>query len=108
MIAEKMVRKLIHQFDTHPNRDSLMEDLNNRRKFNQFSEKSKELITSMGNTPYFELWEISSEIQCPDCSLYWEAGIVYCTCGKCMQPSERNRQLKNAGHDALSISWLRH
>ena len=57
------------------------------------SEKSKELITSMGNTEYFELCETSSEIQCLDCDLFWEAGIIHCTCGKCMQPTERNRQL---------------
>ena len=29
-----------------------------------------ELISSMGNTEYFELCEISSKIQCPDRSLY--------------------------------------
>ena len=63
----EMVKKLIHQFDTHPNRDSSME--------------------------YFELREISSKIQCPDCSFFWDVGIVHCTCGKCLQPSERNRRL---------------
>ena len=57
----------------------------------------------MGNTEHFELCETSSEIQCPVCALYWEAGIVYCTCGKCMQPTERNRQLNKERHDVLSI-----
>ena len=60
----EMVRKLIHQFDTHPNRGSLMEDFNKTEEFNQFSEKSMELIGSMSNTEYFELCEISSKIQC--------------------------------------------
>ena len=32
----------------------------------------------------------------------WEAGIT-CTCGKCMQPTERNRQLNKARYDVLSI-----
>ena len=66
-------------------------------------EKSKELITSMGNTEYFELCEISSNIPCFVCSLNWEVGIVYYTCGKSMQPSERNRQLNKARYDVLSI-----
>ena len=57
----------------------------------------------MCNTEYFELCEISSKRQCFDCSLYWEVGIVYCTCGKCMQPSGRNRQLNKARYDVLSI-----
>ena len=43
-------------------------------EFNPFSEKSKELITSMGNTENFELCETSSERQHPDCALYWESG----------------------------------
>ena len=41
------VKKLIHQFETHPNRESLMADLDKKQKFNLFSEKSKELIRSM-------------------------------------------------------------
>ena len=41
------------------NRDSSIEDLNKTVEFNPFSEKSKELITDMGNTEYCELCEIS-------------------------------------------------
>ena len=67
-----MVEKVIHQFDTHLNRDSLMEDLNKTAEFSQFSEKSKELISSMGNMEYFELCEISSKMQCPDSLQKWE------------------------------------
>ena len=80
-----------------------MEDLNKTEEFNSFSEKSKELITSMGNTEHFELCETSSKIQCADCSSHLEVDTVYCTCGKCMQPSERNQQLKEARYDGLSI-----
>ena len=61
-IARKPSKILIQQFDPHPNRDSLIEDLNKTEEFNPFSEKSKELITSMGNTEYFELCEICSKI----------------------------------------------
>ena len=98
-----MVKRRIQQFENHPNKDSLGQNLNKNEEFNPFSEKSKELITSIGNTVYFELCEISSKIQCPGCALYWEMGIVYCTCGKCMQPSERNRQLNKEIYDVLSI-----
>ena len=94
-LIAKIVKRLIQQFENHPNRDSLIKDLNKTEEFNPFSEKSKDLITSMGNTEYFELREISSEIQCPDCALHWEVGIVFCTCGICMQPTERNRQLNS-------------
>ena len=38
MIAE-MVKKLIHQFDTHPNRDSLMEHLNKTEEIQSVQRK---------------------------------------------------------------------
>ena len=97
-VRREAVKKLIHT-----NRESMMADLNENQKFNLFSEMSKESIRSKGNTGYFEMCEISSKVQCPDCSRYWETGIVYCTCGKCLQPSERNRQLNKERFDVLSI-----
>ena len=53
---KETVKRLIQQFENHPNRDSLIQDLNKTDEFNPFSEKSKEMITSMGNTEYFELF----------------------------------------------------
>ena len=67
MFAEKKVRRLIHQFETHPNRESLMADSDKNQKINLFSEKSKGLIRSVGKTEYFEMCEITSEVQCKDC-----------------------------------------
>ena len=46
------------------------------------SKKSKELTTSMGNTEFFALLETSSKIQSPDCAVFWEVGVICCTCGK--------------------------
>ena len=71
------VKRLIQQFENHHNRDSLIQNLNKTEEFNPFSEKSKELITSMGNTEYFQLCETSSEIQCPDLRSWHRI-----TCGK--------------------------
>ena len=73
-----------------------MKDLNKTEEFNPFSEKSKELITSMGNTEDFELCDISSEIQCSDCSSCWDAGIVTAPAAN-VEPSERNRQVNKEG-----------
>ena len=63
-----IIKRLTQQFENHPNQDSLTEDLRKTEEFNPFREKSKELITSLGNTEYFEFCETSSEIQCPDCA----------------------------------------
>ena len=80
------------------------------KNFNLFSEKSKELIRIMRNTEYFEMFEITSKVQCRDCPLSWEVGILYRTCGKCLTPSERDRQLDKDRYDVLSfpiIWWQR-
>ena len=57
----------------------------------------------MGNTEYFEMCEIISEVQCQDCLLYWEMGTVYCACGACLRTSQKNRKLKKDRFDVLSI-----
>ena len=70
-IAEKRSKKLIQQFENHPNKESFLQDLNKTQEINKFSEKSKKLITDMVNTEIFKLCETSSKKQCPDCALYW-------------------------------------
>ena len=85
-VRRETVKKLTDQFETHPNRESLKADLEKNQKFNLFSEKTKELTRSMGNTESFEMCEITSKVQCQDRLLYCEIGIVYCTCGECLQP----------------------
>ena len=102
-VRRETVRRLIHQFETHPNRESLMTDLDKNQKFDLFSEKSKGKICSIGNMEYFEMCEIISEIQCQDFLLYRERGIVYCTCGKCLQLSPKNRRKNKDRYDVLSI-----
>ena len=89
--------------ENHPNRVSMIKDLNRTEEFNPFSEESKELITDIGNTGILELYETSCEIQCPDSAFYWEAGIVCCTGGTCMHPTERHRQMNKERFDVLSI-----
>ena len=46
-VRRETVRRPVHQFETHPNRELLIPDLDKNPKFNLFSEESKELIRSM-------------------------------------------------------------
>ena len=57
----------------------------------------------MGNTEIFELCETSSKKQCPDCALYWEIDIVYCSCGRSLKPSQKTKQFDKKNCKALSI-----
>ena len=77
------VERLIQQFESHPNKESSLQDMNQTEKIGEFSEKSQKLIADMKNSEIFELCETSSKKQCSDCNLFWEIGIVYCTCGRC-------------------------
>ena len=47
--TRKAVKKLIHLFGTHLSREALKADLEKDQEFKPFSEKSKDMIRSMGN-----------------------------------------------------------
>ena len=61
-IRKEAVKKLI-QFETHPNREALKADPEKDQAFNPFSETSKDMTRSMGNTEYFEMCEITPKLQ---------------------------------------------
>ena len=61
------------------------------------------MIHTMGNIDCFELREISSKAHCLHCLKYRTEGIVYCTCGKCVIPSEYSRKFDRENFDARSI-----
>ena len=82
-IRKQEVQKLIHWSENHPNEEALHKDIQPTRAFNPFSEQSKDMIHSMGNMKYFEMCEITPNIQCRNCMTCWPKGIVYCTCGTC-------------------------
>ena len=83
---KEAVQKLIHQFETHPNREALQTDMKQNNAFNPSSEQSEEMIYRMGNMEYFEICEMTSKIQCHNCVTYWTKGSVNCTCGTCLRP----------------------
>ena len=67
------------------------------------SKESKDLIADMNNTEIFELCETSSKQQCPDCNLYWEAGIVYCTCGRCLRISRSEKEVDKSNNNVQAM-----
>ena len=91
---EDKVKQVLKKFENHPNKESFIQDFKQTKEINEFSKESQGLIPDMSNAEIFELCETSSKQQCLDCNLYWEAGIVYCSCGRCFRISrnERGRQ----------------
>ena len=97
------VRELVKKIESHPLRQDLQADLQQNNAYNPLSEESKKMIRDMGNVELFELCETIPEVQCSECLLYWNQGIVYCTCGHLLKENESSQHFHQWRLDALSI-----
>ena len=80
------VRELVKKIESHPHRQDLQAELQQNNAYNPFSEKSKKMIKDMCNVELLELCEFTG--QCKECLLYWNQGIVYCTCGHLLRENQ--------------------
>ena len=85
------VQELVKRFETHPHRAALQADLQQNNVYNPFSENSKDMIRELSNVELVELCETTPKVQCSHCLLYWNQGIVYCTCAQCLIYIESRR-----------------
>ena len=69
----------------------------------RFGKKSKKMIKDMSNVELFELCETIPEVQCKGCLLYWNQGIVNCTCGHLLRENQSSRGILRWTLDLLSI-----
>ena len=97
------VRELVKKIESHPRRQDLQADLQRSNAYNPFSEKSKMMLRDMGNVELFELCETILKGQCKECRLYWNQGIVYCTCGYLLRENQSSRSILQWTLDLLSI-----
>ena len=61
------------------------------------------MIRELGNVELFELCETMPKVQCSQCLLYWNQGVIQCTCGQCLIDSESRRKFNKLRLDAFSI-----
>ena len=97
------VQELVKEIESHPHREALQADLQQNDVCNPFSNNSKAMICELGNVELFELCETIPKVQCSHCLLYWNEGIVYCTCGQFLVDSESRRKVHKLRLDAVSI-----
>ena len=55
----RLIRRLVHQVKTHPNKDALIADLQSNHPYSPFSEEAKQMIRNLGIVECFVLCEIS-------------------------------------------------
>ena len=60
------------------------------------------MIREMGNVELFELCETIPKVQCSQCLLCWNQGVICCTCGHCLVESDSRRKFNKLRSDALS------
>ena len=60
-----------------PQQAAFHADLQQIRVYNPFSKNSNEMIRELGNVEFFELCETTPKVQCSQCLLDWNQGIVY-------------------------------
>ena len=96
------VRELVKNV-SQPHRQDLQADLQQSNANNPLSEKSKKMIQGMGDVELFELCETIPKVQCSECLLYWNQGIVYCTCGHLLRENQSSRGILRWKLDLLSI-----
>ena len=97
------VRELVKKIESHPHRRALQADWHQNDANNPFSEESKVMIREMGNVELFELCETIPKVQCSECLLYCNQGIVHCTCGHLLKESESSQSFHQWRLDAFSI-----
>ena len=97
------VRELVKKIESHPHRRALQADLQQNNFYNPFSDESKAMIREMGYVELFELCETIPKVQCSECLLYWNQGVIYCTCGHLLVESESSQNVHQWRLDAFSI-----
>ena len=97
------VRELVKKIESHPHRRALQADLQQNNAYNPFSDESKAMIRDVGNIELFELCETNPKVQCSQCLLCWNQGVICCTCGHLLRETEASRHLHQWRLDALSI-----
>ena len=97
------VQELVQRIENHLHRAALQADLQQKSVYSPFSKNSKEMIRELGSVELFELCETTPKVQCSQCLLFWNQGIVYCTSKQCLIYSEFRRKIDKLRLDAISI-----
>ena len=93
----------VRELESHPHRQVLQADLQQNNAYNPVSSELKKMICDMGNVELSELCEIIPKVQYSKYFLYWNQGIVYCTCGHLLRESKSSRHLHRWQLGILSI-----
>ena len=90
------VQELVKKIESHPHREALQADLQQKNVYNPFSNNSKAMIRELGNVELFELCETIPKVQCSQC-------LLLHFCGQFLVESESKRKFNKLRLDVLSF-----
>ena len=82
------IQKVVDKLRTGYHTVSIIEDLGKAEKSIKFSEESSGAIHELGNIELHELGQISRTTQCQSCLKHVLEGLIFCSCGICLQLDE--------------------
>ena len=97
------VQELVKKIESHLHREALQADLQENNVYNPFCDDSKAMIRELGNVELFELCETIPEVQCSECPLCWNQGVIYCTCGHLLVESESSQNFNKWRQSHFSV-----
>ena len=75
------VRELVKMIESHPHRQDLQANLQQSNAYKPILWRIKEDDSGHGQCRAIWVCETIPKMQSSECLLYWNQGIVYCTCG---------------------------
>ena len=106
--CRETIKKLIQQFENHPNKESFLQDLNQTEEINVFSKRSKKLINDVGSTEIFELCETSLHDTMAQLSFILATWHRVLFMWKKSQPLAKDQTVRQEELRRLISSLLRH
>ena len=98
------IHDLIQRIASHPQKEAILNDLEQHQSFNPFSDESKVAIMAAGNTELCEIINVEPKWQCKVGPKHCSTGIIYFTYGHLMtDDSAENRKYISAVLDTFSI-----
>ena len=98
------IQNLIQKIKNHPQRHALQSDLQQHRQFNLFSKESQDVIKAVWKHWTVNYKMLNPKAQCKACLVYWDAGVVNCTCGHFLRDdTTENKKFVKSVFDLFSI-----
>ena len=98
------IKKMVDKLRTGYHTKSSTEDVGAEKSI-KFSEESSRTINELGHIELHELGQISRTVQGQSRLKHIPEGLIFCSCGLCLQPDEERIQKFKARFEAMIVPY---